>query len=123
MTTPALQPPTGSSHRPIRYTAAHMDALIRQSMEVRKQLRAAGHIDVFGNPVMPQPKQEEPQPVTHKGYCMKCQASKEVPTAGVVDHNNGTKRAHGKCPDCGTPVHRIMSAADGAALAQQLDAR
>lgn len=117
------KPPLTASNKLI-LNAGDMDAMIRVTQKHRSNLVAAGHIDHFGRAVTPPAPSAAaaPEPVTHEGYCLKHGKKVKVQTESVVDHSNGAKRAVGKCPECGTPVHTLMSAAKGQQLSDLLKA-
>jgi len=114
----APRPPLPKPPQRVRYTADDMDDLIRAVVKHRQNLQKAGLVDHFGNAVGPKPASPEAfRPVTHEGYCVKCKGKKTVNTEGVEKAKNGTAmRAHGSCPDCGTPVNTFVDGKTGQTL-------
>lgn len=43
-----------------------------------------------------------------EGYCLKCEAPKEMKDAEEITMKNGRKAMKGKCPDCGTGMFKIL---------------
>lgn len=93
----------------LKYTADHMDELVRLSTKHRhttamhqrdtqRQLAAKQNAD----------REAMIANVEHEGFCMKCRDKRTVVTAGEVEHKNGMKSIHGVCDDCGTNVHRFI---------------
>lgn len=109
---------------PVRHTVSSMDEMIRAVAQHRQNLFKAGHLDHFGQPVQRQQLEagQQPDPVTHKGYCMKCRTKVDAQTEGVVDNGEGRPiRTHGSCPTCGTKVHTMMTNAEGKKLKDALE--
>ena len=42
-----------------------------------------------------------------EGYCMKCQAKKEIKDPQEITMKNGRPATQGVCPDCGTKIFKI----------------
>lgn len=105
----------------LRYRAEDIDRMIGHTVKHRQALVNSGHVDHFGRAVVP-PAPKDGKPVeapTHDGYCMKCKAPKKVVTEGVVS-GPAADRVHGKCPTCGTSVHRFMKKSESAKISAAL---
>ncbi|MEK7151059.1 MAG: DUF5679 domain-containing protein [Patescibacteria group bacterium] len=54
-------------------------------------------------------KQDDSQPVTLIGHCMKCKQKREMKNVDMVEIKPGRPAAKGKCSVCDTGMYKIMS--------------
>lgn len=105
----------------LKYSRNDIDGMIRDTVVHRKKLHEVGLIDHFGRPVPPPKPQEQVEPVTHDGYCLKCKTKVKALTEKVEDTKTGSSHVSGKCPTCGTGVHTFHKKAEGDKLKSALE--
>ncbi len=100
----------------LKHTPDTLDAAIRSTHEHRKKLIGMGLIDHLGKAVQPQASAVAPEPITHRGHCLKCKTKRDAITEKVEPTKNGAHHVSGKCTVCGTSLHTFMNKEDGQKL-------